>query len=103
MLPGFCHQATGKAADRFPAFAGRQSRQRSLSVAPHRNSAKERDDVRNRNILHLAVIRRPGDVADSAAGVFGGDLLSLAAYLGDLRQAEAARGVAGMLGIDAHE
>lgn len=56
--------------------------------------------------------RRPGSFkinldtgrwGDWAAGVFGGDLVSLAAYLGDLRQTDAARSVAGMLGIDAHE
>lgn len=58
------------------------------------------------------VDRRPGSFkinldtgrwGDWAAGVFGGDLVSLAAYLGDLRQADAARGVAEMLGIDAYE
>jgi hypothetical protein len=41
-----------------------------------------------------------GKWADFAAGIFGGDLISLAAYLGDLRQVEAAERVASMLGID---
>jgi hypothetical protein len=52
--------------------------------------------------------RRPGSFrvnlangrwADFATGDAGGDVISLAAYLHDLSQAEAARGIAAMLGI----
>ena len=44
-----------------------------------------------------------GAWADFATDVRGGDLISLAAYLGTLDQAEAARRVACMLGINPHE
>ena len=53
--------------------------------------------------------RRPGSFkinldtgrwADFATGDKGGDVVSLAAYLGDLSQVEAARRLAAMLGID---
>ena len=40
-----------------------------------------------------------GKWADFATGDSGGDVVSLAAYLFDLSQAEAARRIAGMLGI----
>ena len=46
---------------------------------------------------------RTGAWSDFATGDRGGDLVSLAAYLGGLSQADAAREVAGMLGIDPHE
>ncbi|QIG47196.1 hypothetical protein G5V57_05280 [Nordella sp. HKS 07] len=55
------------------------------------------------------VDRRPGSFrvniatdrwADFATGEKGGDVVSLAAYLGGLRQAEAARRLANMLGTD---
>ncbi len=42
---------------------------------------------------------RTGRWADFATGERGGDVVSLAAYLHDLPQAEAARRLAGMLGI----
>ncbi len=42
---------------------------------------------------------RTGRWSDFATGDAGGDPISLAAYLFDLSQAEAARRVAGMLGI----
>lgn len=42
-----------------------------------------------------------GRWADFATGDKGGDLISLAAYLGQLSQVEAARNVAAMLGISA--
>ena len=45
---------------------------------------------------------RTGKWADFAAGKSGGDLVSLAAYLFDLGQGEAARKVADMLGVDPH-
>lgn len=45
---------------------------------------------------------RTGAWSDFATGDRGGDLVSLAAYLGGLSQAEAAREVAGMLGLDPH-
>lgn len=56
--------------------------------------------------------RRPGSFkinlltgawADFAMRVSGGDLISLAAYLADLNQAEAALHVADMLGLDPYE
>lgn len=56
--------------------------------------------------------RRPGSFkvnlhtgawADFAIGISGGDLISLAAYLADLNQAEAAVHVADMLGLDPYE
>lgn len=40
-----------------------------------------------------------GRWADFAAGVRGGDPVSLAAYLGGIGQCEAARGLADMLGV----
>ncbi len=43
-----------------------------------------------------------GRWGDFAAGASGGDLISLAAYLADITQVEAARRVAAMLGIDPH-
>lgn len=44
---------------------------------------------------------RWGDFA--VGGVTGGDVVSLAAYLGDLGQVEAAKRIADMLGIDPYE
>jgi hypothetical protein len=46
----------------------------------------------------FAVNLRSGKWADFATGDRGGDVISLAAYLFDLSQGEAARRVAGMLG-----
>jgi hypothetical protein len=47
---------------------------------------------------------RSGRWADFAiAGVGGGDLISLAAYLFDLSQSDAATRLAAMLGIDPHD
>lgn len=47
---------------------------------------------------------RSGRWADFAlGGVAGGDLISLAAYLFDLSQGDAARRLAAMLGIDPHD
>lgn len=43
-----------------------------------------------------------GRWGDFAIGRHGGDLISLAAYLFDLDQGEAARRIADMLGIDPH-
>ena len=40
-----------------------------------------------------------GKWADFAVGVAGGDVVSLAAYLGGTGQGEAARALAGMLGM----
>jgi hypothetical protein len=42
---------------------------------------------------------RSGKWADFATGDKGGDIISLAAYLGNLRQSEAARNLAQMLGV----
>jgi hypothetical protein len=41
--------------------------------------------------------------SDFATGQRGGDLVSLAAYLHGLKQAEAAKRIAAMLGIEPHE
>jgi hypothetical protein len=46
---------------------------------------------------------RTGAWGDFATGDRGGDLISLAAYLFRLNQAEAAKRIAEMLGIDAHD
>jgi hypothetical protein len=46
---------------------------------------------------------RSGRWGDFAAGAAGGDFISLAAYLFDIGQGEAAHRVAEMLGVDAHE
>lgn len=46
---------------------------------------------------------RSGVWSDFATGDRGGDLVSLAAFLFDLSQAQAALRVAAMLGIDAHD
>lgn len=46
---------------------------------------------------------RTGAWADFATGQRGGDLIGLAAYLHNIRQADAAVRVAAMLGIDAYE
>jgi hypothetical protein len=43
--------------------------------------------------------QRAGCWCDFAVGVGGGDLISLAAYVFDVRQGEAARRLAGMLGM----
>src|SRR5690349_8309632 len=46
--------------------------------------------------------KRAGAWADFATGDKGGDVISLAAYLCDLSQADAARYLAGMLGLPEH-
>ena len=46
---------------------------------------------------------RTGKWADFATGDQGGDVVSLAAYLSGARQVEAARNLAGMLGVRCHE
>lgn len=46
---------------------------------------------------------RTGRWGDFASGDTGGDLISLAAYLFDLSQAEAAMCLADMLAVDPHE
>lgn len=46
---------------------------------------------------------RTGAWSDFATGDRGGDLISLAAYLGGISQGEAARHLAAMLGVDALE
>jgi hypothetical protein len=57
----------------------------------------------DRRLGSFKVNLRTGKWGDFAAGAVGGDLVSLAAYLFDLNQGEAARRVADMLGIDPHE
>ncbi len=47
----------------------------------------------------FSVNMRSGRWADFATGDAGGDIVSLAAYLHDLSQAEAARSIAKMLGL----
>jgi hypothetical protein len=59
-----------------------------------------------RNDHHVGSFRvnlRTGAWADFAVDERGGDLISLAAYLFNLSQVDAARRIAGMLGIDPHE
>ena len=46
---------------------------------------------------------RTGFWSDFKTGDRGGDLISLAAFLYDMKQDEAARNIADMLGIDAYE
>ncbi|ACL63325.1 hypothetical protein [Methylobacterium nodulans] len=46
---------------------------------------------------------RTGKWGDFATGNAGGDLISLAAFLQSISQAEAAVAVAGMVGVDAYE
>ncbi len=55
----------------------------------------------DRRVGSFKVNLRTGAWGDFATGEKGGDLVSLAAYLFDLTQAEAAKRVADMLGIDA--
>jgi len=57
----------------------------------------------DRRIGSFRVNLHTGAWADFAIDQRGGDLISLAAYLFNLRQAEAAIAVARMLGIDPHE
>ena len=45
----------------------------------------------------------PGRIQQYATGSAGGDIVSLAAYLFNLKQGEAAIRVAAMLGIDPYE
>ena len=51
----------------------------------------------------FSINTRTGRWADFATGDAGGDLISLAAYLFDLTQAEAAKGLAEMLGESLYE
>ncbi len=54
----------------------------------------------DRNPGSFRINVRTGRWADFATGDKGGDLISLAAYLACLKQAEAARALAEMLGLD---
>lgn len=57
----------------------------------------------DRRLGSFKVNLKTGRWGDFAMGDGGGDLISLAAYLFDLNQAEAARRVAEMLGVDLYE
>ena len=57
----------------------------------------------DRRLGSFKINLRTGRWGDFAAGAAGGDLISLAAYLFDLNQSDAARRVADMLGTDPHE
>ena len=54
---------------------------------------------RDRRAGSFSVNFRTGQWIDHATGDRGGDPISLAAYLGNLRQVDAARALAGMLGV----
>lgn len=56
----------------------------------------------DRRIGSFSVNMQTGQWADFAAGEKGGDLISLAAYLFDLKQGEAARQLAWMIGMGEH-
>lgn len=56
----------------------------------------------DRNVGSFSVNLVTGRWADFATGDKGGDLISLAAFLGQLSQGDAAINVAAMLGICAH-
>jgi hypothetical protein len=56
----------------------------------------------DRRLGSFRVNLRSGKWADFACGAGGGDVVSLAAYLGDIGQREAAERLARMLGIEAH-
>ncbi|WP_439597968.1 hypothetical protein [Falsiroseomonas sp.] len=64
---------------------GKQWRCGDLSGTPGRSCS-----------VHLTT----GKWADFAAGIYGGDVISLAAAIHNLSQAEAARSIAEMLGLD---
>lgn len=53
----------------------------------------------DRHLGSFKVNIRTGRWSDFAIGVGGGDVISLAAYLGDVGQAEAARRLADMMGV----
>jgi hypothetical protein len=74
--------------------AGRRYGAEWAALNPRRN---------DRRIGSFRVNLRTGAWADFAADDHGGDLISLAAYLYGLSQAEAAVRVAHMLGIDPYE
>ena len=57
----------------------------------------------DRRLGSFKVNLRSGKWGDFATGDRGGDLIALGAYLFDLDQAEAARRVADMLGVDPYE
>ena len=58
---------------------------------------------RDQRLGSFKVNVRTGAWGDFAADAAGGDLISLAAYLGDLNQGQAAVRLAEMMGIDPHE
>ena len=57
----------------------------------------------DRHLGSFKVNYKTGAWADFAIGERGSDLISLAAYLGDLSQAQAALQLARMMGIEPHE
>ncbi|QGM97792.1 hypothetical protein MMG94_09440 [Methylocystis parvus OBBP] len=57
----------------------------------------------DRRLGSFKVNMKTGRWGDFATGDAGGDLISLAAYIFDLNQAEAARRIAEMLGVDLYE
>jgi hypothetical protein len=67
----------------------------------HGNEFTARNPLRqDRNLGSFAINLRTGKWADFATDARGGDPVSLAAYLFNLSQAEAARRLSAMLGID---
>lgn len=74
--------------------AGRREGREWVSRNPRRS---------DRRVGSFKVNLATGKWGDFAVGDVGGDLISLAAFLFEIDQAEAARRVADMLGIDAYE
>ena len=74
--------------------SGRREGAEWIALNPTRGDAK---------LGSFKINLRTGSWADFATGDRGGDLVSLAAYLFRLKQAEAALRVAGMLGLNPYE
>jgi DNA primase len=69
---------------------GRRKGREYVAINPRRE---------DRTLGSFSINLATGKWADFACGACGGDPISLAAYLGGIGQAEAARRLAGMLGV----
>lgn len=74
--------------------AGRREGREWVAINPTRSDAKKGS---------FKINLRTGCWSDFATGAAGGDIVSLAAYLHNLKQGEAAVRIAAMLGIDPYE